>query len=142
MIFRVTGTIVGALCIGFGTFARAVCPVDVVIVKGRIDHAPGNASVRVQLLYSKGQVGESGEVTVEGKTFNIPIEFLTQSRKPVLNGFFEKCERKPKKVIVALVENGRDQEYDRVLLDFGRDFTKVDTSAYAARSEIVLNRSP
>jgi hypothetical protein len=29
------------------------CPIDVIIVKGRVDHAGRNASVRVQLVYRK-----------------------------------------------------------------------------------------
>lgn len=41
---------------------------------------------RVQLVYAKDMAGESGEVTIENGTFSIPIEFLTQSRRPVVNG--------------------------------------------------------
>ena len=75
---------------------------------------------------------------VEDGTFSLPIEFLTQSRRPVVNGLFEKCDRKPTSVVVTLVENGRDQEDDRVSLDLARDFKKADPSAYDLRSEIVL----
>ena len=138
MIFRVTRIILGALCIGVCAFAHAGCQVDVVKVKGRIDQMPRHARVRVQLVYPKGQLGESGEVMVEDGTFSIPIEFLTQSRRPVVNGLFEKCDRKPTGVVVTLVENGRDQEDDRVSLDLARDFKKADPSAYDLRSEIVL----
>jgi hypothetical protein len=35
------------------TFAHALCSVDDVIVRGRVDHAPRNAKVRVQLVYSR-----------------------------------------------------------------------------------------
>ncbi len=137
MMFRAAGIVAAALFFGAGVypFAHAGCPVDVVIVKGRVEHAPTNASVRVRLVYAKEQLGESGEVTVEGATFSIPIEFLTQSRKPVVNGLFEKCDRKPKSVIVTLVRNSHEEELDRAFLDFARDFHMTDTSAYALRSE-------
>jgi hypothetical protein len=71
-------------------FARATCSVDVVMVRGRVDHAPSDAKVRVQLIYSGDVAGESGEVTVEDGRFSIPIDFLTQSRRPVVNGILEK----------------------------------------------------
>jgi hypothetical protein len=41
-------------------------------------------------------------------------------------------------VNLTLVEDG--QEFDPLLLDFARDFKLVDASAYALRSELVLNR--
>jgi len=48
-------------------------------------------------------MGESGDVTVEGGSFRIQIPFLTQSRAPVLIGtLLEKCDRKPKTVVVTL----------------------------------------
>jgi len=118
--------------------AHARCPVDVVMVRGRVDHAPGNAKVRVQLVFAK-DVAESGEVTVEDGAFSIPIEFLTQSRRPVVNGILEKCDRRPKIVTVTLMEG--DREYDSVSLDFAKDFRMADSSSYALRSELVLNRS-
>lgn len=118
------------------TIALAECPVKVVIVKGRVEHAPRNARVRAQLVYSKEQPKESGEVTVENGAFSIPIEFMTQSRRPLLNNLGEKCDRKPKTVVITLVEN--DQEYDRVSLDLAKDFKMADPSAYTLRSEVVL----
>ena len=118
------------------TFAHA-CSVDTVIVKGRVNHAPRNAKVRVQLVFAKEQLGDSGEATIEGETFSIPIEFLTQSHKPVLMGLREKCDRKPKTVVVTLVEV--DHEYDRISLDFAKDFQIADPSAYTVRSELLLN---
>ena len=121
------------------TFTHAVCAVDVVIVKGRVDHAPDHAIVRVQLVYSKDVAADSGEVTVENGRFSVPVEFLTQSRRPVVNGILEKCNRRPKTVIVTLVESGQDQEYDRVSLDFAKDFKMADSSAYTLRSELVLS---
>ena len=119
------------------TFAHAGCPVDTVIVRGRVNHAPRNAKVRVQLVFAKEQLGDSGETTIENNTFSVPIEFLTQSHKPVLIGMGEKCDRKPKTVVITLVEG--DQEYDRVSLDFAKDFQIADPTAYTLRSKLVLN---
>jgi len=119
------------------TFARAGCSVDTVIVRGEVKHAPRNAKVRVQLIFAKEQLGDSGETTIENDTFSVPIEFLTQSRKPVLMGLREKCDRKPKTVVITLVEG--DQEYDQVSLDFAKDFQITDPTAYTLRSKLVLN---
>lgn len=118
------------------TITLAECPVKVVIVKGRVENAPRNAMVRVQLIYSTEEAKVSGEVTVEHGRFSIPIEFLTQSRRPLLGSFRQKCDRKPKSVVITLVES--DQEYDRVSLDFPKDFKMADPSAYTLRSELVL----
>ena len=122
-------------------FARSLCSVDVVIVRGRVDNAPSNSAVRVQLIYSRAMAGESGEVTVENGRFSIPIEFLTQSRRPIVNGLLERCDRRPKTVIVTLAASDQDHEYDRVSLDFAKDFKMADPSAYTLRSELVLNAS-
>jgi hypothetical protein len=139
VLFRAGKTPGSILSVAFVTCTfAAACSVDVVIVKGRVDHAPGNAIIRVQLLYAKNMPGESGEVTIENGTFSIPIEFLTQSRRPVVNGLLEKCSRRPRTVIVKLVEG--DHEDDSVSLDFANDFKMADSSAYTLRSELVLNR--
>jgi hypothetical protein len=137
---RTLGSILSVALVA-STFARAVCPVDAVIVRGRVDHAANNAKIRVQLVYPKGLGGESGEVTVENGKFSIPIEFLTQSRRPVVNGLLEKCKRRPNSVIVTLVESDREQELDRVTLDFSKDLKMVDPSAFTLRSELVLDGS-
>ena len=122
------------------TFAYAWCGTDVVIVRGRVERPPRSASVRVQLVYSKQKRGESGEVTVENGKLTIQIPFLTQSRAPVLIGsLMEKCDRKPKTVVVTLLEGDQNQEYDRVSLDLAKDFKMADPSAYTPRSEIVLS---
>ena len=127
-------------------FSHARCSVDVVIVNGRVEHAPRKGIVRVQLVYpkQKQEMGESGDVTVEGGSFRIQIPFLTQSRAPGLLGVREKCDRKPETVVVTLVEadQERDHEYDRVSLDLAKDFKMADPSAYALRSEIVLHGPP
>ena len=119
--------------------ARATCSVDVVMVRGRVDHPPSDAKVRAQLVYSGDVAGESGEVTVEDGRFSIPVDFLTQSRRPVVNGILEKCGRRPKTVIVTLMGSDGAHEYDRVSLDFAKDFRMSDPTAYALRSELVLN---
>jgi hypothetical protein len=91
----------------------------------------------MQLIFEKGQTLDSTEATVENGTFNIPVEFLTQSHRPVFMGIGEKCDRKPKTVTVRLLTG--DQEYDRVSLDFAKDFRMVDATTYMPQSEIVLN---
>ena len=123
------------------TFAHASCSVDVVMVRGRVQQAPDDAKVRVQLLYANDVVGESGEATIENGVFTIRIAFLTQSRRPIVNGILEKCTRRPKTVIVRLVESNQNQEYDKVSLDFAKDFTMEDPSAYTLRRELVLGGS-
>src|SRR4029077_12605729 len=146
MIYGALKTLAGILAIGAifsGAFSHAWCPVDVVIVNGRVENAPRNGIVRVQLVYpkQKQKMGESGEVTVEGGSFRIQIPFLTQSRAPVLIGtLLEKCDRKPKIVVVTLMEG--DQEYDRVSLDLAKDFKMADPSAYALRSVMLLHGGP
>jgi hypothetical protein len=49
----------------------------------------------------------------------------------------EECTRKPKSVVVSLIAN--DQEFDRVSLDVAKDFKKLELTAYALRSEILLH---
>jgi hypothetical protein len=44
-------------------------------------------------------------------------------------------------VIVTLVERDQDHEYDRVTLDFAKDFKMAGPSTYTLRSEVVLNGS-
>ena len=122
-------------------FAHAGCSVDVVMVRGRVDRPPSDAKVRVQLVYSGDVAGESGEVTVEDGRFSIPIDFLTQSRRPVVNGIPEKCGRRPKTVIVTLLGSDQGHEYDRVSLDFAKDFRMADPTAYALRAALVLDGS-
>ncbi len=144
MFFGTVKIVTGLLSLGLIScpFARAVCPLNVVIVKGRVVHAPGDARVRVQLVYPKKQGGDSAETTVENGRFSIPIEFLTQSRRPLLVGNLrEKCDRRPETVVIMLVGSDPSQEYDRVSLDLRKDFKMADPTAYTLRSEIVLNGS-
>ena len=91
MIYGAVKALAGTLsiCLLFsGTFSYARCSVDVVIVNVRVEHAPRKGIVRVQLVYpkQKQQMGEPGDVTVEGGSFRIQIPFLTQSRAPGLLG--------------------------------------------------------
>jgi len=124
-----------------GSLANAQCPVGSAIVKGHVEHPPHNAGVRVQLIYPKEQKGESAEMTLDGVRFSIPIEFLTESRRPVLlSNIRTKCDRRPTTVIVTLVEG--DQQYDRVTLDFAKDFKTDISQVYSVRSEVVLNGQP
>jgi hypothetical protein len=145
MILRVAKTFAGVLFFVLitGATGHAACPINTIIVKGRVEHAPGNAKVRVQLLYPNKLTGDSGETTVEEGRFTIPIEFLTQSRRPVLVGSLrEKCDRKPEIVAVTLLGGEPPQEYDRVSLDLAKDFKKADPTAYTLQSEIVLDGRP
>lgn len=117
------------------TFARAQCPVNTVIVKGRVENANAHSKVRVQLVYSKEKPGEAGEVTVEDGAFKIPIEFVT-AQSSIFSNLPKRCGRKPKTIVITLLEN--DQQSDEVDLEFPRDFRMADPSAYTLRSELVL----
>jgi hypothetical protein len=77
-------------------------------------------------LYAKNMAGESGDITPEADKFTLPVDFLTQSRGPIVNGSFEKCGRKPTTVIVTLLDGKTNQEYDRTSLDVLKDFKKAD----------------
>jgi hypothetical protein len=126
-----------ALCL----LAHAQCPVDTIIVKGRIEHptAKNAYRVRVQLIYPKHKPGEAGEVTVEQANFQIPVEFVT-AQSSLFTNLPKRCGRKPQTVVITLLSG--DQKSDEVSLDFTRDFRIVDASAYASRSELVLKGVP
>jgi cytoskeletal protein CcmA (bactofilin family) len=141
MVYCAFKALIGTLSIcviSSGAFLHAECSIDTIIVNGRVEHAPTKGIVKVQLIYPKGKIGESGDVTVEDGSSRIPILFFTQSRAPFLNGSIppDKCARKPKTIIVSLIAN--DQEYDRISLDMTKDFKKIELSAYTLRSEILL----
>jgi hypothetical protein len=123
-------------------FGYAFCPVDAVIVRGRVEHIPATAKVRVQLVYADHLGGDSGEATSVETNFTIPVEFVTQSRRALLVGTFrEKCDRKPETVIVTLMGGSPFLEYDRVALDLTADFRKADSNTYTLKSELVLKGS-
>jgi hypothetical protein len=83
--------------------ARAECLSKTLLVKGRVEHAPAGATVHVELVYPKKLGGDTGETTLDEGRFRIPVQFLTQSHRPGLNGLFEKCDRKPSSIRVSLV---------------------------------------
>ena len=118
--------------------AHAQCPVDTVIVKGRVEHpiAQNDYRVRVELVYSKHKPGESGEVTVENANFKIPVEFVTE-QSSLFTNLPKRCGRKPQTVVITLLSG--DQKPVEVSLDFAKSFRMVDASAYTLRSELVLN---
>jgi len=131
----------GLLC--FGLLASAItyakCATDVVVVRGRVEHAPRGAKVRVELVYRYKAGGDTGETTLEGPEFRVPVDFFTQSRRPVLIGeWLEKCDREPETVVVTLIASEPPQEYDRVTLRLRSDFRQSDPGEYALKSEIVL----
>jgi hypothetical protein len=139
MIYAVTKILVLILgtTLAICAIARGQCPVNTVIVKGRVvENANSHSKVRVQLVYPKEKPGEAGEVTVEDGAFQIPIEFVTM-QSSIFTNLPKRCGRKPKTVVITLLEN--DQESDQVFLDFAKNFKMADASAYALRSELVLN---
>ena len=119
--------------------AHAQCPVDSIVIKGRVENAHPHSAVRVQLVFPKHKPGESGEVTVEDGVFQIPIEFVTE-QSSIFTNLPPRCGRKPKTVIVTLLEN--DQQTDQVFLDFAKNFKLADPTAYTLRSPVVLNSVP
>jgi hypothetical protein len=123
--------------LAFCVVAHAQCPVNTVIVKGRVvENANAHPKVRVQLVYPKEKPGEAGEVTMEDGAFQIPIEFVTM-QSSIFNNLPKKCGRKPKTVVITLLVN--DQQSDQVFLDFAKNFKMTDASAYTLRSQVVLN---
>lgn len=158
MTFRLARTLV-LLSLGLPAcpFVRAQCPVNSVVIKGRVEHPPRNASVRVLLLYppdtrkkyptgtgmeNHSRPGESAEAILDGDAFTIPIEFLTNDSRTEMT-FSAKCNRRPQTVVVTLKRgdsSDNDQDYDRVSLDFPREFKSDDSRHYVLRSDLVLNR--
>ena len=140
MVYGVFKALIEILCIcviSSGTFLRAECSIDTIIVNGQVEHAPRKGIVKVQLIYPKDKIGESGDVTVEDGSF--ASRFCSSHRAvhhPEGSIPPEKCARKPKTIVVSLIAN--DQEYDRVSLDMAKDFKKIEPSTYALRSEILL----
>lgn len=121
------------------SFAAAVCPVDEVVVSGRVENGSPNAEVRVELIYPRNAPGEAGTITVENGKFRLPLDFLTQSRGPIINRSFEKCNRKPETVVVKLLDATETREYARISLDFSKDFKLTYARVYSVKSEVVLH---
>jgi hypothetical protein len=105
-------------------------------------HPPHDGKVLVQLVYAKNVVGESGDTTLENENFTLPLDFLTQSRQPLINASFEKCARRPVTVIVRLVDDSQNHTFDTVSLDFAKDFKLVYRGTYALKSELSLQGAP
>jgi hypothetical protein len=161
MTFKRAGTVIRIWCICLIAcpLLRAQCPVNSVVIKGRVENPPRNASVRVVLLYppdrharnlpgtdmqNNERPGESAEAILDGDVFTIPVEFLTNDSRTEMN-FKPKCSRQPQTVVVTLKKgdssnSSSDQEYDRVSLDFPREFKSDDSRHYMLRSDLVLNR--
>jgi hypothetical protein len=121
------------------TAASAQCSVDTVIVKGRVENSTRDSKVRVQLIFANDQPGPAAEAAPEDGTFRLPVEFLTQSTRPLLTNLKPKCDRRPKSVVVKWLAG--DQEITRLTLDFKRDFKMTDFSAYMPQSDILLKAS-
>jgi len=132
-------TLMCALLLGLAA-AHAQCPVNTIILKGRVENPAPNSRVRVQLSYPKQQSGESAEATLQDGSFRLPIEFLSQGSRPFLRNLKPKCDRKPIAVLVTLLAG--NEEKNQITLDFPRDFTLIDASAYTPLSEIVLRDTP
>ena len=138
MFFGLTKRVIRISGIGLtlSVCALAQCPVDSIVVKGRVENANPHSTVRVQLVFSKHKPGESGEATVDDGAFQIPIEFVTE-QSSIFANLPTRCGRRPKTVIITLLEN--DQQADQVFLDFAKNFKLADPSAYTLRSQVVLN---
>jgi hypothetical protein len=145
------------------TLAHAQCPVNSIRIKGRVEHLPRNASVVVQLLFApdaragkrgsdlpdNAQRGESAEAILDGEAFSIPVEFVTNNRRPLMS-FGSRCDRKPQSVVVTLKGNAAPnedaREYDSISLDFPDAFKIDDGKAdgakpSASRDDYKLNDS-
>jgi len=114
----------------------AACPTGSVVVKGRVENPLANAVVRVGLIYSERQVEDSANTTLDNSSFTVKVPFYTQSRGPVVNGLLEKCNRKPKTVIVRLLLG--DEQHDSKTLNLLKDFDSPFPNAYTLRSPLVL----
>jgi hypothetical protein len=161
MDFTPAGILAGIACIALTAcpLVAAQCPIHSILIKGRVEHPPPNASVRVLLLYpperhrknlpgtdsqneSNERPGESAEAILDGDGFTIPVEFLTNDSRTEMT-FQSRCGRQPLRVVVTLKRSddpeGNEREYDRVSLDFPRQFKSGDSSHYLLRSALVLN---
>lgn len=159
MTFTLARTLarISCICLVLCSLSYAQCPVNSVVIKGRVEHVPRNASVRVVLLYppdrhaknlpgtdmqNNQRPGESAEAILDGDTFTIPIEFLTNDSRTTMT-YTAKCTRQPQTIVVTLKRgdsSDSDQDLDRVQLDFPSEFKSDDSRHYTLRSALVLNR--
>lgn len=77
-------------------------------------------------------------MAMENGRFTIQIPFPTEYDEPVIFAEFRHKCRKPKSVVVKLLEGDQNEERDRISLDMAKDFTKAEANAYKPRSDIVL----
>lgn len=159
MMFTLARIAIRACCIFLTAcpLLSAQCPVNSIVIKGRVEHMPRNASVRVLLLYppdphqkyptgtgmeNNQRPGESAEAILDGDAFTIPVEFLTNDSRTEMT-FKSKCNRKPQTVVITLKQNNSsgssNDVYDSVSLDFPREFKSDDSRHYTLRSDLVLN---
>jgi hypothetical protein len=114
------------------------CGTKTILVQGRVENAPRAPSVTVELVYERGQVGESDRLELEGASFRTRVPFPTQNHSvDVMGHSLGKCGRMPKSVVVVLLEG--DEEIDRVTLNVARDLKYADPSELAVRNEVVLH---
>src|SRR5579884_2475678 len=64
--------LLGSVLLSLAT-AHAQCPVVSVMVKGRVENAPPNARVRVQLIFDHNRPGASADTTLENASSHVPI---------------------------------------------------------------------
>ena len=121
------------------SIVQAQCPVDALMINGRVENAVADSKVRAQLVYSKNKAGESGEVSVQAGKFQIPIEFVTTQRS-LFSNLPKRCGRKPTTVVVTLLENSQPSQ--EISLNFATAFKMTDASAYGLRSGLVLRGRP
>lgn len=129
--------VVGLFVLAFSALASAACPTGFVVVKGRVENPAARSVVRVELIYSHRQAEDSAETALENASFTLKVPFFTQSRGPVVDGLLEKCDRKPKTVIVRLLQGG--EVLDSKTLYLVKDFDWPFPNAYMLRLPLVLN---
>ena len=71
--FRFLAVMLSIGVIFAGAFLHAMCPIDEIVVSGRVEDAPVKGSVRVRLLYPNHEAGDSAEVTLERGSFRLQI---------------------------------------------------------------------
>jgi len=126
-------------CVFLIAAAHAQCPVNTIMIKGRVQNPAPNSRIHVQLSYPKSGPGESAETTLDNGSFRVPLQFLTQSSKPLLAIVKPKCDRKPTQVVITLFTGALEK--NQVTLAFPHDFAALDPSAYAPNSEIFFKDS-
>jgi hypothetical protein len=116
----------------------AGCGTKSIYIQGRVENAPPESSVSVELVYEHGKVGESDRLILDSSLFRTRVPFSTQNRSVDFMGHaLAKCGRMPARVMVVLM--GGDDEIDRVTLNVARDFKPTDSSELSVREDVVLH---